>query len=51
VPSVLNAEYVELIDRIDQHAETLTKTSDAAGDYAAAHRQAIEAGLNLPSHR
>jgi hypothetical protein len=49
VPSVLNAEYMELIDRINEHAEALVKTSDAAGDYAAAHRQAIEAGLNVPN--
>jgi hypothetical protein len=50
-PLILNAEYVELIDRINQHAETLVKTADAAGDYAAVHRQAIEAGLNVPTHR
>jgi hypothetical protein len=50
-PLILNAEYVELIDRINQHAETLVKTADAAGDYAGVHQQAVEAGLNVPSHR
>lgn len=48
VPTILNPEYKELIARINEHAETLVKTSDAAGDYAAAHEQADEAGLRLP---
>jgi hypothetical protein len=50
VPTVLNPEYKELITRINDHAETLVKTSDAAGDYASAHAQAEEAGLTLPKH-
>jgi len=50
LPIPLNDEYKELITRINGHAETLVKISDAAGDYASAHRQAIEAGLNVPRH-
>jgi hypothetical protein len=50
-PLILNAEYAELIDRVKQHADALVKTADAAGEYAAVHRQAIEAGLNVPGHR
>ena len=50
VPTILNPEYKELITRIDQHAQTLVKTSDAAGDYAAAQEQADDAGLRLPKH-
>ncbi len=46
----MNEEYKELITRINTHAEALVKTSDAAGDYAAAHRQAVEAGLKVPRH-
>lgn len=49
-PIVLNEEYKELIARINGHAEALVKISDAAGDYAAAHRQAVEAGLKVPKH-
>ena len=50
VPMSLNEEYKELVAGIDRHAETLVKTSDAAGDYAVAHRQAVEAGLKVPRH-
>jgi len=50
LPMALNEEYKELITRINGHAETLVKISDAAGDYAEAHRQAVEAGLNVPKH-
>lgn len=48
VPAALNREFKELVSRIDQHAETLVKTADAAGDYAAARERAEEAGLKLP---
>jgi len=51
VPPVLNAEYRELITTIYGHSEALVKTSDAATEYAAAHLQAVEAGLKVPSHR
>ncbi len=50
VPTMINPEYKQLVSRIAEHAEALVKTSDAAGDYAAAHRQAEEAGLKLPRH-
>ena len=50
LPIAMNAEYIELIAEINNHAEALVKTSDAAGDYAAAHRQAVEAGLKVPEH-
>lgn len=50
MPPALNQEYKDLISRISGHAEDLVKTSDAAGDYASAHEQAQEAGLQLPPH-
>jgi hypothetical protein len=50
VPTMLNPEYKQLISSINEHAETLVKTADAAGDYAAAHAQAEDAGLKLPKH-
>ena len=48
-PPILNAEYKELISTIYEHSKALVKTSAAAGDYAAGHRQAVEAGLKVPS--
>ena len=50
-PVVLNEEYRALLDTIDEHAENLVRTADAAVDYVDAHRQAIEAGLEVPNHR
>jgi hypothetical protein len=50
LPMTLNQEYQELVAGIDEHAEALVNTSDAAGDYATAHRQALEAGLRVPRH-
>ena len=50
-PPVLNAEYSELISTIYEHSKALVTTSDAAGDYAAANRQAVEAGLKVSAHR
>ena len=44
----LNAEYRDLIERVTDHAEALVKTSDAAGDYAAAETKAAEAGIEVP---
>lgn len=48
IPLAFNGEYKDLIEKINGHAETLVKTSDAAADYAAAHEQAQEAGLKVP---
>ena len=50
LPTMLNPEYKELVSRIAQHSQTLVNTSDAANNYAAAHKQAEEAGLRLPRH-
>ncbi len=50
-PIVLNDEYRALLDTMDEHAENLVRTADAAADYAAAHHQATEAGLEVPKHR
>src|SRR5579863_759065 len=50
MPSILHAEYNDLIAKINGHAETLVKTSDAAGEYASAHEKAVEAGLNVSKH-
>ena len=50
VPPVLNAEYKELISRMHEHSKALVQTSDAAGNYATAHREALEAGLEVPRH-
>lgn len=51
LPPAMNLEYKELIASIYEHSEALVKTSDAAGDYAGARLQAVEAGLKVPSHR
>jgi hypothetical protein len=48
---MLSAEYRELISTIYEHSKALVTTSDAAGDYAAANRQAVEAGLKVSAHR
>jgi hypothetical protein len=48
VPPALNTEYHDLIARINEHAEILVKTSDAAGTYAAARLKADEAGVKVP---
>lgn len=50
-PVILNAEYRTFLDTMDEHAKNLASTADAAGDYADALDQALEAGLNLPSHK
>ena len=44
----LNTDYRDLIKQVVSHADTLVRTSDAAGDYAAAHVKAAEAGLETP---
>ena len=51
VPLVLNAEYVELIIGINNHAEALVKISNAVGHFVVAHQQALNAGLKVPSGR
>jgi hypothetical protein len=48
VPPALNAEYKTLMSRVEEHADALVKTSDAAGTYAAARLKAAEAGLKVP---
>lgn len=50
-PIVLNDEYRALLDTMNQHAEKLVRSADAAGDYADALNQALEAGLKVPSHK
>lgn len=48
VPPALNAEYKELVTRMNSHAEELVKISDAAGNYAEARLKASEAGIKVP---
>ena len=48
VPMVMNTEYRDLISRIEEHASSLVRTSDAAGDYAAARLKAMEVGVKIP---
>ncbi len=48
MPPALNQEYKDLISKINEHAQTLVTTSDAAGEYASAHEKAQEAGLRVP---
>jgi hypothetical protein len=49
-PIVLNAEYRSFLNTMNEHAERLVDVSDAAGDYADALGQALEAGLEVPKH-
>jgi len=44
----MNAEYKGLVTRVYEHSEMLVKTSDAAGNYAAARLKAHEAGVKVP---
>lgn len=48
IPVFMNQEYGEFVASMHQNATALVKTSDAAGDYAEAHRRASEAGIELP---
>lgn len=50
IPPAMNAPYKELIARIHDHAESLVKTSDAAGTYASARWKAKEAGLSVATN-
>lgn len=45
MPLSMNAEYKEFIAQVYEHADSLVKTSDVAGSYAAAKLKAAEAGL------
>ncbi len=49
LPPAMNTEYKAWIARVYEHAETLVKTSDAAGTYAAARLKAMEAGVKVPA--
>jgi len=44
----MNAEFRSFVTRVYQHAESLVKTSDAAGSYAAARFKAHSAGVKVP---
>lgn len=44
----MNAEYKALVTRIYEHAESLVKTSDAGGTYAAARLKAHAADVKVP---
>jgi len=46
-PAAAKQEYRDFISSINRHAADLIKTSDAAGEYAKAHQQAVEAGLTV----
>jgi hypothetical protein len=47
-PLAMNAEFRSFVTRVYQHAESLVKTSDAAGSYAAARFKAHSAGVKVP---
>jgi hypothetical protein len=49
-PVALNADYREFVSQINDHADSLVKTADAAGDYAEAHQKAVDAGLTVPKY-
>jgi hypothetical protein len=49
-PVVLNTQYRSFLNTMNQHAQKLVDVSDAAGDYADALSQALEAGLEVPKH-
>ena len=49
-PVALNADYREFVSKINEHADFLVKTADAAGDYAEAHQKAVEAGLTVATY-
>lgn len=50
-PIILNDDYRAFLDTMDEHANNLASTADAAGDYASALDHALEAGLRLPNHK
>jgi hypothetical protein len=50
VPPPLHAEYKDLLARIYERSHELVETSKAAGGYADAYLQAVDAGLTLPEN-
>jgi hypothetical protein len=48
LPAALNYDYAALLSSINEHAQALVATSDAAGDYAKSYFKAAQAGLDLP---
>lgn len=50
VPPPLHAEYKDLLARIYDHSHDLVETSDAAGGYAEAYLQAVDAGIKVPEN-
>jgi hypothetical protein len=50
LPAALNYDYTALIASINEHAQALVETSDAAGDYAKAYFKASDAGLDVPQY-
>ncbi len=48
MPIFMNRAYGQFVASMHENARNLLKTSDAAGDYAEAHRQASEVGIELP---
>jgi hypothetical protein len=50
LPAALNYDYGVLIASINEHAQALVSTSDAAGGYAKAYFKGSEAGLDLPQY-
>jgi hypothetical protein len=44
----MNIEYKELVTRVYEQADSLVKTSDAAGDYGSARLKALNAGVRVP---
>ena len=50
-PVVLNGEYRAFLDTMDEHAQKLRSTADAAGNYADALEEALDAGLKVPNHK
>ncbi len=49
-PLAMNADYKNLVAKIYEHSEMLVKTSDAAGNFAAARLKAADADLRV-AHR
>jgi hypothetical protein len=50
IPPPLHAEYKDLLSRIYERSHDLVETSGAAGGYAEAYLQAVDAGLTLPEN-
>jgi hypothetical protein len=48
VPLAMDVEYKEFVSRVYAHADSLVKTSDAAGDYSSALLKAQYASVQVP---